>query len=179
MIRWIQRIKTKSKSSMVTRNTPYLTTDTFIDVVVNKDISSTVLWDGIYSQWWVTMDISNQRYSNGNAHSITMNGNVSVVSWVIPLVTIPFLELVMIHWIRWIQWNKSRKNPIKMERMTLCLTLVMLKINYLKYLVCHTSNFDSINRSTPHLLGWRTEWTSPPEVLTSQCFQPMKVEGHR
>ena len=35
--------------------------------------------------------------SNGNAHSITANGNVSVLDWVIPLVTIPFLDLVMIH----------------------------------------------------------------------------------
>ena len=26
-----------------------------------------------------------------------MNGNVSVAGWVIPLVTIPFLNLVMIH----------------------------------------------------------------------------------
>ena len=42
---WIQRIqwiKTKSKSSMVTRDTPYLTTDTFLDVVVNKDIFITI-----------------------------------------------------------------------------------------------------------------------------------------
>ena len=36
------------------------------------------------------------RGSNGNAHSITMNGNVAVASWVIPLVTIPFVDFVMI-----------------------------------------------------------------------------------
>ena len=35
-------IKWKSKSSIVTRDTPYLTTDTFPNVVVNKDISITV-----------------------------------------------------------------------------------------------------------------------------------------
>ena len=42
---WIQRIqwiKTKSKSSMVTRDTPYPRRDTFLDVVVNKDISITI-----------------------------------------------------------------------------------------------------------------------------------------
>ena len=39
---WIQWIKTKSNSSMVTRDTPYLTTDTFPDVVVKKCISITV-----------------------------------------------------------------------------------------------------------------------------------------
>ena len=42
---WIQRIqwiKTKSRSSMVTRDTPYLTTDIFLGVVVNKGISVTV-----------------------------------------------------------------------------------------------------------------------------------------
>ena len=36
------------------------------------------------------MDIS-------NAHSIAMNGNVSVASWVIPLVSIPVLDFVKIH----------------------------------------------------------------------------------
>ena len=39
-ISWIQWIKTKSKSSMITRDTPYLTTDTFLDVDI--DISITI-----------------------------------------------------------------------------------------------------------------------------------------
>ena len=30
--------------------------------------------------------------SNVNTHSITVNGNVSVAGWVMPLVTIPFLD---------------------------------------------------------------------------------------
>ena len=45
--------KTKSKSSIVTRDTPYLTTDTFLDVVVDKDISITV--SGIILLLWMTM----------------------------------------------------------------------------------------------------------------------------
>ena len=80
---------------MVTRDAPYLTTDTFLDVVVNKDIPLLSLHD-IYSQWSVTMD-NLTRGSNGNEHSITVNGNVSIAGWVIPLVTIPFLDLVMNH----------------------------------------------------------------------------------
>ena len=40
------------------------------------------------SQW-----IYNQRSVQENAHSITMNGNVSVAGWVLTLVTIPFLDL--------------------------------------------------------------------------------------
>ena len=43
------------------------------------------------SQWVLT------RGSIGNADSITTNGNVSVASWVITLVTVPFLDFVMIH----------------------------------------------------------------------------------
>ena len=36
------------------------------------------------------------RGSNGNAHSIITN-SLSVARWVIPLLTIPFLDFVMIH----------------------------------------------------------------------------------
>ena len=63
---------------MVTRDTPYPTTDTFLDVVVNKDISITISGSGMVSihsgesQWISTSG------SNISAHSITMNGNVSV-----------------------------------------------------------------------------------------------------
>ena len=37
------------------------------------------------------------RGSNGNAVYITSNGNVFVARWVLPLVTIPLLDFVMIH----------------------------------------------------------------------------------
>ena len=51
--------------------------------------------------WYLFTVVSNNgiltRGSNGNAHSITVNGNVSVAGWVIALVIIPFLDLVMIH----------------------------------------------------------------------------------
>ena len=30
---------------------------------------------------------------------------------IVCLVTIPHLDLIMIHWIKWIQWNYFRKNP--------------------------------------------------------------------
>ena len=41
-IRWFKCKLKPPKNGMVTRDTPYLTTDTFLDVVVNKDISITV-----------------------------------------------------------------------------------------------------------------------------------------
>ena len=80
---------------MVTRDTPYLTTDTFLDVVVKK------IFPLLSLGWDLFTVVSHNGYltgsSNANAYSITMNGNVSVLDWVIPLVTIPFLDLVMIH----------------------------------------------------------------------------------
>ena len=80
---------------MVTRDTPYLGIDTFLDVVVKKIFSLLCL------EWYLFTVVHLNGYltrgSNGNEHSVTMNGNVSVAIWVIPLVTIPFLDLVMIH----------------------------------------------------------------------------------
>ena len=78
---------------MVARNTPHLTRDTFLDVVVKMifpllslgryllTVLTTVNYNG-----YLTRD------SNENAHSITTNCNVSVASWVIPLATIPLFR---------------------------------------------------------------------------------------
>ena len=71
--------KTKSKSGIFTRHTPYA----FLDVMVKRYFHY-CLWDGL------------TRGSNGNTHSITMNGKVSV-----PGLLVPFLEFVMIHWSQW------------------------------------------------------------------------------
>ena len=80
---------------MITRDTPYLTTETFPDVVVKKKFPLLSLG------WYPFRVVSHNEYltrgSYGNAHSITINGNVYAASWVIPLVTIPFLDFVMIH----------------------------------------------------------------------------------
>ena len=108
---WIQRIqwiKTKSWCSMVTRATPQLMIDTFLNVVVKKIFPLLSL--GWYLFTVVSHNVYLTRSSNGNLHSTTMNGNVSVASWVLPLVTMPFLDFVMFHWIHWIQWNSFRKN---------------------------------------------------------------------
>ena len=81
--------KTKSKNSMATRGT------IFPDVVVKK------IFPLLSVGWYLFTLVSRYGYltrgSNGNAHSITMNGNASVSSWVIPLVTKPFLDFVVIH----------------------------------------------------------------------------------
>ena len=58
---------------MVIRDTPYLTTDTFLDISIT--VSEIVSIHSGESQW-----IYLTRGSNGNAHSIAMNGNVSVTS---------------------------------------------------------------------------------------------------
>ena len=80
---------------MITRDIPYLTTDTFLDVVVKT------IFPLLSLGWCLFTVVSHNRYltrgSNGNVHSITTNGNVSVASWVIPLVTIPVLDFVKIH----------------------------------------------------------------------------------
>ena len=66
---------------MVTRDIPYLTIDTFLDVVVKK------IFPLLSLGWYLFTVVHHYGYltrgSNGNAHSVTLNGNVSVASWVI------------------------------------------------------------------------------------------------
>ena len=80
---------------MATRDKSYLITDRFLDFVF-KNMLPLLSW-GLC----LFTEVFHNRYltrgSSRNAHSITINGNVSVVSWVILLVTIPFLDFVMIH----------------------------------------------------------------------------------
>ena len=71
--------------------------NTFLDVVVVKDISSLLSLG-----WYLFTAVShNGIYPdvvyNGNALLITTNGNVSDASLVVPVVAIPFLDFVMIH----------------------------------------------------------------------------------
>ena len=89
-LHWIQWIRTKSKSSMVTRDTLHLTTDTSPDVVVKKIFPFLILGSDIFTVMSHNGYLT--RSSNGNAHSITANGNVSVANWVIPHATIQFLD---------------------------------------------------------------------------------------
>ena len=66
------------------------------------------------TDWYPFQVVTGYRYlprgSNENALFIISTGNVSFSRWGITLVTIPFLDFVMIHWICWIQWNSFRKN---------------------------------------------------------------------
>ena len=52
--------------------------------------------------WYLFIVLSYNRYlprgSNGNTLCITSTGNIFIARWVIPLVTIPFLDYVMIQW---------------------------------------------------------------------------------
>ena len=99
---------TKSKSGMVTKDILQLTKDIFLDVVVKKNFPL------ISVDWYLFRVASGNRYlprgSNENTFYITSIGNVFVARWVLPLVTIPLLDFVMIHWICWMQWNSFRKN---------------------------------------------------------------------
>ena len=78
---------------MVTGDTPYLTTVIFLDVVVKRIFPSLSLG------WYLFTVVSNNRCltrgSNGHVDSITMNSNVNVASWIIPLVTLPFLDFYL------------------------------------------------------------------------------------
>ena len=80
---------------MVTGDILHLTIDIFLDVVVKNDFP--LLSVG----WYLVRVVTGNRYlprgSNKNALYITSNSNVSVARWVIPLVTIPLLDLVTIH----------------------------------------------------------------------------------
>ena len=71
---------------MVTGYILHLTIDTFFDVTVKNDFP---------------LLLSSNRYlpggSNKNALYITSTSNISVARWVIPLVTIPLLDLAMNH----------------------------------------------------------------------------------
>ena len=94
---WIQRIMSKSKTSMVMRDILRLTIVTFFDVVAKKNFSLLpVDW---YLFWVVAGNRYLPRVSNENALFITSTGNVSVSRWVVTLVSIPLLDFVMIHWI--------------------------------------------------------------------------------
>ena len=80
---------------MITGYILHLTIDTFLDVVVKNDFPLPSVG------WYLFRVVTGNRYlprgSNKNALYITSTGNLSVASWVIPLVTIPLLDLVMIH----------------------------------------------------------------------------------
>ena len=91
---------------MFTRDTPYLTIDTFLDVV-KKEMPS------LYLGWYVFSVVSGNRYlprgSNGNALCITTTGIVFIARYVIPLAPILFLDYRMI---QQIQRNSFKKNFI-------------------------------------------------------------------
>ena len=78
--------KTKSKSSMVTRDT---SNNRYI-----PRCSGTKIFPLLSLGWYQFIVVSGYltRGSNANTHSITMNGNVSDLGLVIPLVTMPFLN---------------------------------------------------------------------------------------
>ena len=86
---------TKSKTSIVTRDILHLIIVTFLDSVVKKNFRL------LSVDWYLFRVVSGNRYlprgSNENALYITCTGNVSVSRWVIPLVTLPLLDFVMIH----------------------------------------------------------------------------------
>ena len=82
---------------MVTRESPYLTTDIFLHAVVNKKCPL------LYLIWYLLNVMSGNRQqtrgSNGNAlcTTATTTGNVFVTRWVLPLLTRPVLDFIMIH----------------------------------------------------------------------------------
>ena len=80
---------------MVTKDILQLTKDIFLDVVVKKNFPL------ISVDWYLFRVASGNRYlprgSNENTFYITSIGKIFVARWVLPLVTIPLLDFVMIH----------------------------------------------------------------------------------
>ena len=80
---------------MVTRGILHLTIVTFLDVMVKKNFQL------LSVDWYLFKVVIGNTYlpigSNENAIYITSTGNVFVTRRVILLVTIPLLDLVMIH----------------------------------------------------------------------------------
>ena len=85
----------KSKNSIITGYNLQLTIDTFLELVLKNDFP--LLSVGCYLFRVASGNRYLPRGSNENALYITSTSNVSVARWVIPLVTIPLLDLVMIH----------------------------------------------------------------------------------
>ena len=73
---------------MITRDILHII-DTFLGVVVKRNFPLL----SVGSDWSVYLT----RSSNENALYITNTGNVSVARWILPLVTIPLLDFVMIN----------------------------------------------------------------------------------
>ena len=104
------------------------------------------------------------RGRNRNLLSITLAGNASVTRNVIPLVTIPFLSCVMIHWIYWIQLNSFRENYQSPWKCLKCchstgywlenfITFMAILLHY--YLCClHNSQRDNFNEASIGMLIW-------------------------
>ena len=80
---------------MVTRDILHLIIVTLLDAVVKKNCLL------LSVDWYLFRVLSGNRYLlrdiNENGLYITWTGNASVSRWVIPLVTIPLLDFVMIH----------------------------------------------------------------------------------
>ena len=79
---------------MVTKDILYLTIDTFLDVVVQKNFP--LLSSGEYLFRVVSSNRYLPSHSKENTHCITSTGNVFVARWVIPLVAIPLLDFVLV-----------------------------------------------------------------------------------
>ena len=80
---------------MATRDIPCPSTDPFLGVVIKK------IFPFLSLVWYLFTVVRYNEYltkgSNGNAFFITANGNVSVPSWAISLVTVSPLDCFMIH----------------------------------------------------------------------------------
>ena len=110
-IHWIYCILTKSKSSMVTRDSPYITTGVLLHTVVKKKFPSLSL------VWYLFNVLSGNRHqTRGSRRSALYTatiGKTIVARWVLPLVTRPIFDCIMIHWIQWKPFRGNSNTLIK------------------------------------------------------------------
>ena len=107
-IQRIQRIMTKSQSGMVTKWITQLATNTLPVLVIQSAFS--LLQLGGYLLSITTLNRYQPRDSSRKIFFTITSSNTSIVSYGMSLVTILFLDLIMVHWIHWIQRNPFRKN---------------------------------------------------------------------
>ena len=80
---------------MLTRDSPYFTTDSLLHAVVKKIFLLLSLVGYLFNV--ESVNRHQTRGSSGNALSATTTDNVLVARWGLPLVTRPILDCVMIH----------------------------------------------------------------------------------
>ena len=160
-IQRIQRIMAKSQSGMVTKGITQLATNTLPVLVIQSAFS--LLQLGGYLLSITTLNRYQPRDSSRKIFFTTTSSNTSILSYGMSLVTILFLDLIMVHWIRRIQRNPFRKNSIARSAGF----LVFLRVNFIRT-GCFIGNNHEWSQCNFSTLRTRFEFDWTPVALTTE-----------